>query len=85
MFWCDCLRIFSCGLFGTPEGSDLELAPVHSGVHAEVKYTFAIEDSTSSDEAPSPARSDRSSDCQDFLSPGSEGSSGSPWEVLDDQ
>ena len=84
MLWCDCLRVFSCGLFGTPEASDLELVPVHSSLQTEVKYTFAIEDSSSSDEASSPTRSDRSSDSSDFVSPGSEGSSGSPWEILED-
>jgi hypothetical protein len=63
-----------------PEASDLELVPVHSSLQTEVKYTFAIEDSSSSDEAPSPTRSDSS----DFVSPGSEGSSGSPWEILED-
>ena len=87
MLWCDCLRVFSCGLFGIPEGSDPELTPVRPRTRTEVKYTFAIEDSSGSseeDEVPSPERSDRSSDCSDFVSPGSEGSSGSPWEVLDD-
>ena len=84
MFWCECLHILSCGLFGTPEESDLELAPVHPGMQTEVKYTFAIEDSTSSDEASSPERSECSSECSDFVSPGSESSSGSPWEVIED-
>lgn len=80
MFWCDCLRILSCGLFGTPEEDDLELAPVHSGIHTEVLYTFAIEDSIISDDASSPPLSDHSG----FVSPSSEGSCGSPWEVLED-
>ena len=84
MFWSECLRLLSCGLFGKQEKSDLELAPVNSRVHAEVRYTFAIQDSTSSDEAFSPERSDCSFDCDDFVSPGSESSSGSPWEVLED-
>ena len=100
MLWCDCLRVFSCGLFGIPESSTSELSPIRPQTRAEVKYTFAIEDSSSSEEeAPSPEssdrsseeeassseRSDRSSDCSDFVSPGSDSSSGSPWEVLDDQ
>ena len=87
MLWCDCVRVFSCGLFGIPESSDVELSPIRQRAREEVKYTFAIEDSSGSseEEASSPDCSDRSSDCSDFVSPGSEGSSGSPWEVLDDR
>lgn len=73
MFWCFCLRILSCGLFGVPEEPDLEVSPVNT----EVKYTFAIEDSGCSDE-------EDYSDCSDFVSSGSEDSCGSPWEVLED-
>lgn len=70
MFWCVCLRILTCGLFGTPEESNLDLSPTRT----EVSYTFAIEDSTSSGEEGS----------SDFVSPGSDSSCGSPWEVLED-
>ena len=83
MFWCDCLRVFSCGLFGLPEGSVIEKTPVHPKEHTEVKYTFAIKEESSSDEAISPVISGSSSSCN-FLTPTSDDLD-SPWEVLENE
>lgn len=84
MFWCDCLHIISCGLFGTAEEKNVDIGSVFSEKYTEVKYKFAIEDNISSDETPSPTQIEHISDNFDFVSPGSDDSSRSPWEILSD-
>jgi len=46
MFWVDCLRIMTCGFFGPPE-DDGQSERMLDPQKLEVKYTFAIEDSSS--------------------------------------
>ena len=87
MFWTDCIRILTCGLFGPP-GEDEYLATRKlNPQRTEVKYTFDIENNCTVEEDDNSCDLD-SSEEWDYPSPindkDSDSDSDSSWDVLEE-